>query len=387
MQPPGRSLRIAFCIDSLASSGGTELNAVRVAEQLAAQGHHLEVFTLRAEGAMGTRYASAGIPVHEVSVRSLVGVRTLLQVHAFAARLRAGRFDVVHSHDLYTNVVATCAARWAGVPAVVASKRWMQWRRSHRILNRAAFRLAHTVLGNSERVAHSLSEEDGVPVGRVAVVPNFVEEEAFERWPAGETEVRRRALGIPDGAPVVGIVARLREEKDHALLLDAIALARLRVPGVRLLLVGDGPEQETLERRVDALGLRDTVIFAGHLPNRPNPHLLFDVSVLCSKHEGFPNTVIEAMAAARPVVATAVGGVPDAVVDGETGLLVPPGDAAALAEGMTCLLRDGSRSRRMGAAGLARARAIFHVDAVLPRLTQRYEVLLTSSRHTASTGT
>lgn len=364
----------------MAASGGTELNAVRVAEQMTARGHHVEVFTLRPEGTMGTRYAAAGIPVHPVPVRSLVGLHTLRQIRVFAARLRAGRFDVVHSHDLYTNVVATCAARLAGVPAVVASKRWMQWGRAHRTLNRAAFRLAHTVLGNSGRVGASLTEEDGVPRGRVAVVPNFVEEAAFERWPAGETASRRHALGIAPDAPVVGIVARLREEKDHALLLDAIALVRQRVPEVRLVLVGDGPEQEALERRADALGLREAVVFAGHLPNRPNPHQLFDVSVLCSKHEGFPNTLVEAMAASRPVVATAVGGVPDAVVDGTTGVLVPPGDAARLAEAIVGLLRDAGAARRMGEAGHAVARERFHAPVVMQRLLRMYADLLHGSR-------
>jgi glycosyltransferase involved in cell wall biosynthesis len=365
----------------MAGSGGTELNAVRVAEQLVALGHHLEVFTLRAEGPMGARYAAAGIAVHEVPVHSLVGVHTLRQIGVLAAKLRAGRFDVVHSHDLYTNVVATCAARWAGVPAVVASKRWMQWRRAHRVLNRAAFRVAHTVLGNSERVAQSLTVEDGVARRRVAVVPNFVEDDAFERWPDGETAVRREALGIPADAPVVGIVARLREEKNHALLLEAIAQVRTRVPGVRLVLVGDGPEQEALEAQVERLRLRDTVIFAGHLPNRPNPHQLFDVSVLCSKHEGFPNTVVEAMAAERPVVATAVGGVPDAVTDGVTGLLVPPSDPNALAEAITDLLLDQTRASLMGTAGLARTREVFHVDVVLPRLTRLYDTLMDCSKH------
>ncbi|GLC28481.1 glycosyl transferase [Roseisolibacter agri] len=351
-----------------------------MAELLAAAGHQLELFTLRAQGAMGARYAAAGIPVHEVPVRSLVGLDTARAIRRFAARLRTGRFDVLHSHDLYTNVVAVCAARLARIPAIVASKRWTEWRLAHRMLNRGVFRLADCVVANSARVGTTLRAHDRVPAGRVAVVTNFVEDAAFARWTPDERLAQRRALGLADDAPVVGIVARLRAEKDHALLLDAIALVRARVPAVRLVLVGDGDEHEALEARADALGIRDAVVFAGHRPNRPNPHQLFDVSVLCSKHEGFPNTVVEAMAAARPVVATAVGGVPDALVASETGLLVPPGDARALADAIAALLADPARAEQMGAAGVARAREVFHATAVVPQLTRLYDGLLARAR-------
>jgi glycosyltransferase involved in cell wall biosynthesis len=222
-------------------------------------------------------------------------------------------------------------------------------------------------------VGDTLRVEDGVPRRRVAVVPNFVEEEAFaDAFPAPG----RAAYGIPDGAPVIGIVARLREEKDHLLLLAAMALVRRRCPAAHLLVVGDGPEHAALEARADALGIRDAVTFVGHLPNRPNPHRLFDVSVLCSRHEGFPNTVIEAMAAARPVVATAVGGIPDAVRHGETGLLVRPGDADGLAAAIGALLEDPARAAALGEAGRHVARAEFHVDVVIPGLVALYRHIL-----------
>ena len=366
-RPPARALRIAFCIDSLAASGGTELSTVRTAEQLVARGHVVHLFTLRREGAMEARYAAAGIPVEEVPVRSLVGLDTACRVRAFARRLRAGGYDVLHSHDLYTNVVATAAGRLAGVPAVIASKRWTEWYRpAHRTLNRIAYRFAHGVVGNSARVGETLRDADAVPGARVAVVPNFVEDAAFARWGAAERLDARRALEVPDEAPTVGIVARLREA----------ARLTTEFPALRVLLVGDGPEHDALVRLAESLDVADHVVFAGHRPNRPNPHQLFDVSVLCSRHEGFPNTLVEAMAAGRPVVATRVGGVPDAVVDGETGVLVPPGDAGVLADAIGALLRDPARARHHGEAGCVRARAEFHVDVVVPRLVGLYERLL-----------
>jgi hypothetical protein len=164
-----RPLRVAFFVDSMAASGGTELNAVRVAEALTARGlAAVEVFTLRADGPMRARYEAAGVEVHETPVRSLVSAGAARQVVAVARRLRTGAFDVVHSHDLYTNVLAAPAGRIAGVPAVVASKRWVAWRRSHHLLNCAAYRVAHCVLANSGGVARTLVAADGVPASRVA---------------------------------------------------------------------------------------------------------------------------------------------------------------------------------------------------------------------------
>jgi L-malate glycosyltransferase len=377
----GRRLRVAFCIDSMQSSGGTELNAVRTAELLDRERFDLRVYAMRADGPMRARYEAAGIPVHGIPVRSLVGVDALQQGIRFARQLAADGVDVVHCHDIYTNFFATLAAVAGRVPVVIASKRWVVTSRRHRLLNGLGYRFADRVLANSAAVAASLESTDGVARDRVVVIPNFVEDAAFEPLPPGARERVLAELGVPRGAPVVGIVARLRAEKDHASLIQAAAALRQRgvAPDVHYVLVGDGEEQARLEALAASLGVADAVHFAGHRPNRPNPHRLFDVSVLCSLHEGFPNSVVEAMAAARPVVATNVGGVPEAVADGDTGLLVPPADPAALTDALARLLVDPRAAAEMGARAYAAARSRFHVSAVLPTLEALYVSLLARS--------
>jgi glycosyltransferase involved in cell wall biosynthesis len=181
--------------------------------------------------------------------------------------------------------------------------------------------------------------------------------------------------GVPEGGPVVGCVARLRSEKGQATLLRAAARVRDRHPDLVVVLVGDGPEEPALRALATELGLAARVCFAGHRPNRPNPHQLFDVSVLASDHEGFPNTLIEAMAAGRPTVASNVGGVPDAVLDGETGLLVPAGDPAALAGALARVLGDPTWAAALGARGRAIARERFTPERVTSRLTELYAEL------------
>jgi len=170
----------------------------------------------------------------------------------------------------------------------------------------------------------------------------------------------------------VGCVARLDPVKDLAMLLRAFARVAQRHSAVHLILVGDGPERGALSSDTDRLGLSGKVHFAGTRPNRPNLHALFDVSVLTSLSEGFPNTIVEAMAAGRPIVATRVGGVPDAVEDGRSGLLVEAGDDEAFARALATLLQDDTKRATLGSEARERARRLFHLSLVLPQLESIY---------------
>ena len=372
---PARPVHVAYCLDSMAASGGTEMNAVRTAEALDPSRARLTVFAMRPDGPMRSRYEAAGVPVVATPpVSTLVSVHTARQVWRLARQFRDSGVDVVHCHDVYTNWFAGLAARLAGVP-LLTSKRWIGGHPRHLRLGRVAYRLSARVLANSDGVARTLTTDGGVPPERVVVVPNFVEGAAFATLPDGAREEMRAAWGVPRGSPVVGCVARLRSEKGQATLLRAAARVRHRHPDLVVVLVGDGPEEGALRALAAELGLGERVCFAGHRPNRPNPHQLFDVSVLASDHEGFPNTLIEAMAAGRPTVASNVGGVPDAVLDGETGLLVPAGDPAALAGALARVLGDPTWAAALGARGRAIARERFTPERVTSRLTELYAEL------------
>ena len=374
-QPRPARVRVAFCIDNM-GPGGTESNAVRTVEAIDRERFDVTMVTMRADGVMRPRYDAAGVPVVTFPVTSLSGLSTLRQVRALAAFLRRERFDVVHSHDRYNNIFATTAARLAGVPAVICSKRWMESSRAFLVANAAAYRLADCVLANSTAVAESLRQVERVPEGRIAVVPNFVTEAAFQPLAAGERERLLAELGVPRDALVAGMVARLRMVKNHESLFRAAARLRAEFPALRVVLVGDGGSRDDLEALTRETGVADIVHFAGHRDQRLNLNRLFDVSVLCSLSEGFPNAVVEAMAAERAVVATRVGGIPDAIDHGETGLLVPPRAPDELAAAIGSLLRDPARRAAMGAAAQRAARVRFLASAVLPRLYALYDRLL-----------
>ncbi|HEU4723454.1 MAG TPA: glycosyltransferase [Gemmatimonadaceae bacterium] len=355
--------------------GGTELNALRTAERLDRRRFSVSVVCIRDNGPLMARYKEAGIPVHTFPMTSLLGRQALRQAVRLIRLFRSERTDIVHSHDAYTSVYGTLCARIAGVRGVIASRRsWYSPHLQGRILraNRIAYRFADRVVGNSPSVSRLVEAEGGVNAARIVTIPNFLDETAFEPMPVAERRRQLDEMGVPECAFVVGIVARLSPVKDHATLLRAIALLRDQIPGLHCVLVGDGPERAAIESLATTLGIRDIVHLAGERTQPPNLHWLFDVSVLCSTSEAFPNSVLEAMAAARPVVATDVGGTPDAVHQGTTGLLVPPSASSRLADAILRLHQEPALRAKLGNAACAAARTGYSADAVIRQVEALY---------------
>jgi L-malate glycosyltransferase len=377
----GVRLRIAFCIDNM-NVGGTEMNAVRTARRLVERGVDLRVFSLATEGPLLEQYGALGVPVHFLPIQGLFSRSAVRRGSELAAIVRREGVDVVHAHDVYSNIFAGVWAKRGGA-AFIASRRWWEGsrRRSRRWANRLSYRVADRVLGNSPAVADLLVRTEGVRPDHVIMVPNFLDESAFAEPPAGWVEAFATELGLPGGSDVVGSVASLSPVKDHATLLRALAALAPSRPALHVVLVGgDGGSLAALRSLARELGIEDRVRFAGLRANVPSPHYLFDISALTSLSEGLPNSVLEAMAAARPVVATGVGAVADAVADGETGWLVPAGDAGALAARLDALLADDGLRQRMGEAGRAKAAAQYSADAALAVLVQVYETLASRRR-------
>lgn len=367
-----KPIRIAYCIDTM-HIGGTELNALRTAERLDRSRFHVTVISLQPDGPLARRYEEAGIPVLGFPFSSLYSPDALRQGWRLVRWLRQERIQIVHCHDLYANLFGVPWSRLAGVRTVIASRRWIHPSRN-RLLDRAnrfAYRLADWVLVNSTAVAEAVASVDGVSRRRILKVPNFVDENAFVAMSAGEIRRRRSELGVSDDAQVVGCIARLSPIKDHVTLLAAVSILRDRFPRLRLMLIGDGECRTALESATRDMGIRDRVHFAGTMPNEPNLHHLFDISVLVSVSEGFPNTLVEAMAAGKPAVATSVGGNVDAVRP-ETGLLVPPGAPTELARALAQLLDDTALRNTMAAAAAHVARREYHAGSVIPALERLY---------------
>lgn len=286
-----------------------------------------------------------------------------------------GQADVVHAHMFSSNLVGSVLGGVRRVPAIVGHEhglgRGAFWQGP--LERRVVTRSRVTMLAPSNAVRERMIGTDRLPAQRVVVVPNGVEPFA----PTGRD--LRRDLGIAPDAFVVGSVGGLRRIKRYDVLIDAVAIVRheLRLP-MTVVIAGDGPERARLEARIADLGLEQDVRLLGARDDVPDVLATFDVAVNCSDSEACPLSVLEYMAAGLPTVATAVGGTPELLTDGEHGRLVPRSEPGALARAIVALHDDPAARQRMGAAAAARRRAAFDLDSMVRRVEGLYEQLLTA---------
>jgi glycosyltransferase involved in cell wall biosynthesis len=297
----------------------------------------------------------------------------LARVPAAAEWLRDSGADLVHAHLPLAGVAARLAGRLAGVPVVYTEHNLQE--RYHpltRRTNLATWRLQRAAVAVSAEVAESIARHapPGVPV---RVVHNGI-----ETGPPDEVGGRavRAALGVPPGVPLVGTVAVFRRQKRLDLWLETARRIAEREPSARFVLVGDGPLRGEIEALAARLGLAGRVAFPG-LQDDVRPWLTaLDLYLMTSEFEGLPLALLEAMAAGRAVVVTAVGGVPEAVTDGESGAVLPFGDVAALAAAALALLADPGRRAELGAAAQRRVAESFGIRRMAAELEALYREVL-----------
>ena len=292
--------------------------------------------------------------------------------------IRGSRPDIVHTHMAKAGTAGRLAARLARVPIVVHTFHGHTFHSYWGPVKSAAFLQIERTLGAmTDRVIAvgdaqkaDIAHYGVAPLTKIQTIPLGLEIEPMLE--AEQQRGRLRAeLGIGADRPLIGIVARLVPIKAHEVLLEAAPIIRAAVPESTFLIIGDGERRAELESLARQLGVADATQFLGWRDDMREVYADLDVVTLCSNNEGSPVALIEALAAARPVVSTRVGGVPNVVADGESGLLVPPRDPAAFAEAVIALLRDPGRAARLGQAG---RKAVFPKHAST-RLVQDVERL------------
>ena len=364
MAPPSRDT-VVMGVQSL-GVGGLERVVLDLARGLRGPRRRVLVYSLSPHVPLAPAFAAVGVDVRVVPQHGLDATLT----PRLARALRADGATLVHAHNFGRFFYLGPAAALAGVPALYTEH--SNTRREEHALwltQRPLSALAARIVAVSEDVRRGLVEDQGLRARRVRVVPNGIDAAPYAAAGAQRDAVRA-ALGL-GGAFVVGSVARLVPVKDQACQLAALA----RCPQATLVLVGDGPERAALEALAAQLGVTARVRFLGTRHDVPNLLAAFDVFTLSSLSEGLPVAVLEAMAAGLPVVATRVGGVPEAVRDGVTGLLTPPRDAAALGAAWRAL-ESPQRRAALGAAGRAVVRSRFSLAAMV----RAYEALYESIR-------
>ncbi|MGQ0721230.1 MAG: glycosyltransferase [Candidatus Eiseniibacteriota bacterium] len=365
MKRPLRVMQIALRLDP----GGAERLIVDLARKLP-PGYESLVCCLDSPGEWGAMLAAEGMPVFALQRES--GFRPSV-AWRIASLVRRHRVGVLHAHQYTPYVYGSLATMLAPGVRLVFTEHGRLSDAGPSSKRRLVNPWLARIPGARFAVCRELREfliAEGFPARSLGVIYNGIDLGGRPE-PAGRAPARAR-LSLPPDRFVIGTVARLDPVKDHAALLEACATIRAAVPSAHLVLVGDGPERAALERRAGELGVLEAVTFAG---SRADARLLlpgFDLYVNSSRYEGVSLTIIEAMAAGLPVVATRVGGTPEVIDDGRTGVLVPPGDPSALAAAAVDLARDPSRRRLLAAAARDEAERRFALERMLEEYAAVY---------------
>jgi L-malate glycosyltransferase len=253
-------------------------------------------------------------------------------------------------------------------PPLVAARR-VDFHLRGNSLSRWKYRQVDCFICASEAIRQMLIG-DGVPSARAVTVHEGIDIERVER---AEPANLHADFWLPHQAPIVGNVAALVPHKGQRHLIDAAKTVVQQVPDARFVIAGEGELRPALERQIKESHLEKHVLLAGFRPDVLSVHKAFDIFVMSSVTEGLGTSLLDAMAAGKPIVATRTGGIPEVVADGETGLLVAPRDHDALAEAVVCLLTDAELRRRMGEAGRARARALFSAEGMVQNTLHLYQ--------------
>lgn len=341
-----------------------------------------EVLVACPPGDLAAEAEAAGAKAFPIPLRGELNPALDARCMYYLARMvRRFRVDLVHVHGAKAGLVGRPAARLGGGCGVVYTvhnsilyEDWPAWKRW--LLARAEAhlsRLTDRIITVSNDLRRELTEREGIEASRILTIYNGIDPERFEVGSEARMGIRRE-MGLPWDIPVVGTVARLAPQKGITYLVRALALLREHVPDVHGVVVGDGPLRATLEHEAEECGA--PVVFTGYRTDIPSLMAAFDVFVLPSVTEGLPLIVLEAMASGRAVVATAVGGLPEAVAEGETGLLVPPRDPEALCAALQFLLNAPGGTARMGAAGRERVRRMFTSERMIQETLEVYRRVL-----------
>jgi glycosyltransferase involved in cell wall biosynthesis len=367
-----KRLRVLLLIDDLVGAGGgAEVFLVGLATHLPRERFEISVCATRAfaPGPLAEILDAAAVPYIALGRRSRWD---LLPMRRLATLLNSGRFDIVHAHKFGSNVWGTLFGRACRVPVVIAHEHtWSYKGQPLRkwIDGRVVGPLATRFIAVSDADAARMIEHEKVAPEKVVVMPTGY----FARPLTPDTDLRSE-LGLTPETPLVGTAVVFRPQKALEVLLEAHAWLLRSMPDVHLAIAGDGQTRAEVERRARELSLDGRVHFLGERDDVDAILRSLDVAALSSDFEGSPLFVLECMANGTPIVATAVGGLPQMVLDGETGVLVPPRDPEALAGAIGRLLVDPER-RAMLAAAAANRLSEFRIEAVARRFADLYETL------------
>jgi len=369
----GSKRRVLHIIPSLDQSGAEKQLAL-AAIHLPREKYDVRVIAVTRGGHYEQVLREAGVDVHVIGKRFKWDPMTLYRLFAMIKEFQP---DIVQTWIFAGNAYGRVAAHWAKVPHIIASERCVdEWKSGyHFLIDRFLMRWTNRIVVNAEGIRRFYVRQ-GLADEAITTIPNAIEARPLDDAP---TDKIRESLGVPPDVPLVGFIGRLWPQKRVQDLIWAADILRMSGWNFRIVIVGDGPRRAALERFADALEITSIVHFVGHRNDAAEIMRVLTMLVLPSKFEGLPNVALEAMMAGKPVIGTRISGTDEVVIDGETGILIPPQQPLELARAVRTILADPSLGRRMGAAGRDRVLKEFSIEGMIAKYQRLYDGLLNES--------
>lgn len=345
--------------------GGLEKMVIDLVSELNKRGYNNSICCLDNEGELLELTTERGIDVFFMNRQNGFDWKLIFKL---AKILRKSNVDVVHTHNMGPLFYGSLAAKIANVPVIINTRHG----REKKSLYSWVWNINNKVVVISDDAKREMHKYNHIKKSRSVVIYNGVDlnKYSFDNYKSNV----RKELNLDEDTYIVGTVARLSEEKDQITLINTFYDVAKVISKVRLVLIGDGPLRNKLEEYAIGLNLRDKVLFLGFRKNIPMLLSGFDVFVLSSLTEGLSLTLLEAMAAKKPIVATNVGGNPEVVVEGITGFLVPPKDTDKMSEAIITLLKNSELRKKMGEAGRKRVEDKFSLDIMVSEYIKTYKL-------------
>jgi glycosyltransferase involved in cell wall biosynthesis len=362
--------------ESAMGLGGEEFRVLAEVADLTARGHR-GVLVVPPDSQLQVLARKQGLIVETVSMAKLGYPRA---IRALVRLINRYQVDIVHTHGSRDSWIAAIAGRLSRRKPVVIRTRHKSVPVADTMLNRILYaRLTDRIITTGERVRQNLIRHNRLEGVRITSIPTGVNLRLFHPQPDDGTV--REELGIGRHAFLVGMVSFLRDYKGYNYYIEAARLVLEKSPSARFLLIGDGPEKEVLRERIEQLGLTGKVIMTSHRDDIPRILSALDLFVLTSiAGEGVPQVITQALAMEKPVVASDVGAIDEVVIDGQTGLLVPPGDPAAVCAKILVLMKDRELGKRLAATGRRLVEERYDTQQMFDRLYALYAEALAARR-------
>jgi Glycosyltransferase len=363
--------KVAYIVHSL-GTGGTEKLVCQMAESLKDSKNEAVICCLDYVGAWGEAMGMRGIKVFNMGRKPGVDFSIIKKLRAI---IREERPDILHAHQYTPYFYSVLAAALSFPrPKLIFTEHGRHYpdkvRLKRAIFNQFVNIFTDAIYGVSEFTKKSLVRYEKFPEGKIRVIYNGIKQEEFQGLI--DVDQKKTSLGMKADTRIVGTVGRLCAIKNFGMLIRAFDEVRKKVTDVMLVLVGDGPLRDELKALVESLGIKEYVLFLGNRQDTAELMKIFDVFALSSDLEASALVLLEAMASGVPVVATAVGGTPELVVEGKTGILTPRGDHMKFSEAIISILRDPAMKKSMGEAGKRRVAEKFTFNEMQDAYIEAY---------------